>query len=46
MKRKTYLTPTTQVVILKQQIPLLSGSPTGNLGDPQAPEGDKEEDWD
>ena len=46
MKRKTYMQPTAQVVILQHHYRLLSGSPTGNLGDPQAPEGDKEEDWD
>ena len=45
MRRKIYMTPTTQVVILQQHYWLLSGSPTGNLGDPQAPEGDEEEDW-
>ena len=39
MKRKDYMTPMTLVVILQQQSPLLSGSPTGNLGDPQGPEG-------
>ena len=44
MKRKTYKTPTTQVVILQQHYRLLSGSPKGSLDDG---EGDpEEEDWD
>ena len=37
MKRKTYITPTTQVIMLQQWSPLLSGSSQGDLGDPQEP---------
>ena len=43
MKRKTYMQPTTQVVILQQQSPLLDTSSEGDLGGKQKP---KEEDWD
>ena len=42
MKRKDYMTPTTLVVILQQQSPLLNGSPQGSLdGDDE----EKKEDW-
>ena len=42
MKRRNYMTPTTQVVFLKQQIPLLSGSPKGSLN---GEEDEEKEDW-
>ena len=42
MKRKTYMVPTTQIVFLKQRIPLLSGSPQASLNGGENPE---EEDW-
>ena len=42
MKRKTYMKPTTQVVILQQHYRLLSGSPKGSLNGDEEPD---EEDW-
>ena len=43
MQRKNYVKPATLVVILRQRIPLLSGSPKGDLDGDEDPEG---EDWD
>ena len=38
MKRKTYMKPTTQVVILQQQSRLLSDSPKATLNGSENPE--------
>lgn len=42
MKRKDYMKPMTQVILLYQQYYLLSGSPQGDFGERQNPE---EQNW-
>ena len=42
MRRKNYMTPTTQVVILQQHYRLLSGSPKGSLN---GEEEEEEQEW-